>query len=222
MKRQYDLIVFDWEGTIGEDSFGHVVNVLSQEASRLHFGEFDKSLARRYITFGIAGAIKQLFPQLLMYHQEQLVAAAQDALSASASDIYLIEGAEKLIRQIHEAGLKLAIATNKGPIALQRTLQTTGLDTYFKVTRSAGPVPPKPCPQMLEEIIDEMNSLPEKTLMIGDSTSDIEMARSLGVDAIGIDLYNVQREELLAVGAKHVFETYKQITDYLNLSGGSK
>src|SRR3990167_6353657 len=70
MKRQYNLIVFDWEGTIAEDSLGQVIHLLAQVAKRLHFGEFDKTLARRYITLGFHGAVRQLFPHLPMYQQE--------------------------------------------------------------------------------------------------------------------------------------------------------
>lgn len=220
MKRQYDLVVFDWEGTLAEDTLGHAVSVIAQEAKLFHFGDIDKLLARQYITLGLTSAIKKIFPSLLMYQYEQFVAAVQDALAKSSVSVCLVAGAEETIRHIYDDGFKLAIATNKGNTALQRALQTSGLDAYFNVTRSASQVPAKPCPQMLEEIMDESGSTAKETLMIGDSVADIEMAVSIGVDAIGMDFYHVQRDELLAAGAVQVFDHYQQVADYLNLSGG--
>ncbi|MDP3705917.1 MAG: HAD-IA family hydrolase [Legionellaceae bacterium] len=219
MKRQYDLIVFDWEGTLAEDTLGHAVSVLAAEAKSFHFGNIDRSLARQYLTLGLMSAIKKLFPHLLMYQYEQFVAAVQETLAKSSLSVCLVDDAQATIQQIHHDGFKLAIATNKGNSALQRALQTSGLDAYFNVTRSASQVPAKPCPQMLEEIMDESGSTAEETLMVGDSIADIEMAVSIGVDAIGMDLYHAQRAELLAAGAVQVFDHYQQLADYLNLSG---
>jgi phosphoglycolate phosphatase len=100
---------------------------------------------------------------------------------------------------------------------LQRALQTTGLSHFFTFTRSAGQVPAKPCPQMLEEIIAYWAVEPQATLMIGDSISDIEMAQCVGVDALGVDFYHQQADDLLCAGAIAVFDDYQKIGHYLEL-----
>ena len=220
MNKTYNLIVFDWEGTIAEDALGQVIQTIAEEAKRMHVNEFDKSLARQYIGLGMSSAIKLLFPQLYLYQQEQLSAAVQASYTKSLAEIMLVEGAKDSLLRLHAAGYKLAIATNKGQASLQRALQSTELEAYFSVTRSASQAPPKPCPQMLEEIMDEIGVPSDRTLMIGDSLSDIQMASAIGVAAVGVDFYQTQREELLAEGAVEVFDNYQQVNTYLHVSGG--
>ena len=77
------------------------------------------------------------------------------------------------------------MATNKGVHSLTRALKVTGLDNLIKITRCAGQVPSKPCPQMLEEIINEFDGIAARTLMIGDSPLDMEMAANIRVASIG-------------------------------------
>lgn len=218
MKKPYLLVVFDWEGTLG-DTLGHVLNVLAAQARQLQFGELDEQLARQCmaLALGLSMSVKKLFPHLAMYQQEQLLNAVQQALSTSSSDACLFPGSLFIVKQMQQAGLDLAIATNKGPHSLQRALHESGLDAFFKVTRAAGQAPPKPCPQMIEDIMSFFGVSPSQTLMIGDSVSDIEMASHAGVDAIGVDFYHQQGPELLAAGALAVFDDYWRLAEYLQL-----
>lgn len=219
MGKRYKLVVFDWEGTIAEDGLGHMIQVLASEANDMHLGTFDKSLARRCIGLGVSGAVKQLFPALYLYQQEQLTAGVQSKLGFSAAEVVLVDGAKETIQSLHAAGFLLAIATNKGHVSLQRVMQMTGLESYFAMTRSASQVPPKPCPQMLEEIMQTLQIAPEETLMIGDSQSDMQMAVAAQADGVGVDFYQTQRDELLMAGAFQVFSDYQQINAFLHVSG---
>ena len=94
----------------------------------------------------------------------------------------------------------------------------TGLDALFKVTRSAGLAAPKPNPQMLEEIIETFQLTPADTLMIGDSITDVEMAKQLDVDVVGVDFYHQHRAQLQAAGALQVFDDYRELARYLKLA----
>ncbi len=217
MKKSYQLVVFDWEGTLG-DTPGHVINTLATQARCLHFGELNEKLARQYAVLGLVRAVKKLFPHLTLHQHEQLLHAVQKALISSSSDACLFPGAKALVEQISRAGLHLAIASNKGQHSLLRALQETGLQDFFRVTRAAGQSPPKPCPQMLEEIMAIFDVCASQTLMIGDSITDIEMALSVDVDAIGVDFYHDQRANLTAAGALAVFDDYSQLSQYLKLS----
>ncbi len=219
MRKQYKLVVFDWEGTIAEDGLGQMIQILTKEANDMHLGAFDQSVARRCIGLGVSGAVKQLFPALYLYQQEQLAAAVQSKLALSAVEVILVDGAKQTIQSLHAGGVQLAIATNKGHVSLQRVLQMTALESYFAVTRSASQVPPKPCPQMLEEIMETLQIGPEETLMIGDSQSDMQMAVAAGADGVGVDFYQTQHDELLMAGALHVFNDYQQINAFLHVSG---
>lgn len=217
MGRVYDLIVFDWEGTLG-DPLGCILHVIEDQAKIFGFQSFDEHLARKYVMLGLEKALKKIFPTLVLHQYERLLNGVQQAMHSHSKEQCLFSGAMPLVESIHRAGMDLAIATNKGPQALQRALQTTGLDHFFQVTRSAGQVPAKPCPQMLEEIMDVFGASSAKTLMIGDSVADVEMAASVGVECIGVDFYHQQTEALGKAGASHVFDDYDQIGRYLELS----
>ena len=213
--KTYRVVVFDWEGTLG-DTLGHIVHALAVEAKRLDFGEFDASLARPYVTLGLTGASKKLFPHLSLHQQEQLLEAVQRRLS-KAIGCCLFPGAKAFVTALQGVGIDLAIATNKGPQSLQRVLHESGLEVFFKITRAAGQVPAKPCPQMLYEILDFFDVQASEALMIGDSVADIDMAVSAGMDAIGFDYYHQQDAELRAAGALAVFDDYEQVGVYLGV-----
>jgi phosphoglycolate phosphatase len=216
MSNPYALIVFDWEGTLG-DPLGHILQVLSEEASRLGFGDIEKESARRLVVFGLDKAIRRLFPNLVLHQHERLLMAVQKALSSHHQDHHLFPGALKLVQDIHAEGMHLAIATNKNAQALQHALQATGLDSYFGWTRAAGQAEAKPSPEMLQQIMVHFVVDSDKTLMIGDSVSDIEMARALGVRSIGVDFYHQQADDLIESGASFVVNQYDKIGKYLEL-----
>lgn len=214
MSRPYQLVVFDWEGTLG-DTLGHVIHTIALVSKRLQLGAFDEHLARQSVGLGLSLAIKKLFPMLLLHQYEQLLQALQEELTNHPSEVCLFPGAEGMLQEIAKAGIHLAIATNKGAHSLQRALQASGLLAYFQVTRAAGQVEPKPSPQMIEEIMATFEVAPSETLMVGDSLTDLEMARRAGVEAVGVDFYHQQAALLLAEGALAVFDDYRQLTKYI-------
>ncbi|KTD80538.1 HAD family hydrolase [Legionella waltersii] len=215
----YELVIFDWEGTIA-DTLGVVLHTISSESIALGFGELDMDKARQYANLGLVQAVKKLFPKLSTKEQEDLMQAVQNAMVSRHSDVSLIPGVMPFIKQLVQQNIQIAIATNKGHQSLLRALQATGLDEIFKVTRSAGQVPAKPCPQMLEEIMEEFNQTPDATLMIGDSVSDMEMATGIHVSAIGVDFYHQQSDALKEAGAMAVFDDYTLLAEFLKLPKG--
>lgn len=217
MNKRYRLVVFDWEGTLS-DTLGQVLNCVANEARRLNYGELDEEVARNSVELGLVNAIKKVFPNLTILQYEHLINAVQQSLMSRHSDVYLIPGAQEIVQRLYYDGIDLAIATNKGQHSLLKALSTTGLDKYFKVTRSAGQTAPKPSPEMLEEILDVFSLSVDDALMIGDSQMDIEMARSIGMDAVGVNFYHQQADLLLNAGAIEVFDDYHLIADYLQLS----
>lgn len=216
MNPAFKLVVFDWEGTVA-DTLGQILHRVAEEARQLGFGEVDQNQARNYVSLGLVHSLKKMFPQLTLGQHEQLLQAVQHALIHRQSETSLIPGVKEFISQLIAAGVHVAVATNKGQQSLSRAIQASGLDEVFKVTRSAGQAPPKPCPQMLEEIMDEFGCSVSETLMIGDSTADMEMATSIHVMAIGVDFYHEQEDALKAAGAKVVFNDYLDIANYLHL-----
>lgn len=218
MSKPYRLVVFDWEGTIG-DTLGQIIKSVANEARRLNLGELDEQVARQSVDLGLVNAIKKNFPQLQLSEQEQLLRAVHQSLLVRSPCVYLIPGAKDFIMRLHHAGVQLAIASNKGAQYLLRDMHHCGLDQYFKITRSAGQTLPKPDPEMLEQILELAEVEASQALMIGDSTTDIEMAKSIGVDAIGIDIDHQNTTALQAAGALAVFDDYQRLAIYLDLPG---
>ena len=215
MLQRYQLVVFDWEGTIAENGLGYMIIALAKAAERVNLPSFDLSAARLTIRYGLATAVKQLFPTTSLHQQEDLCAEVQTELFAVSAKVALISGAAELIQWLHESGMQLAIATNKSAQGLARVLRISGLEPYIHITRSASEVPAKPCPQMLEEIMTACGVSAEQTLMVGDSTSDMEMARALGVYAIGMDFFQMEEPMLRAAGANDVMHDYQQLLQYI-------
>jgi len=216
MVKPYRLVVFDWEGTLG-DTLGQILNTVANEAKRLQFGELDEQVARQSVELGLVLAMKKTFPHLNDEQHEQLLVAVHHALASRTAEVYLVPGVREIAQRLHDAGIYIAIASNKGQQSLQRVLHASELDKLFKVTRSAGQSPAKPCPQMLEEIMGEFDVSANETLMVGDSVSDIEMAKYIDVDAIGVDFYHQQETALRAAGALEVFDDYQEFASYLKL-----
>jgi phosphoglycolate phosphatase len=216
MNKAYKLIVFDWEGTVA-DTLGQVLNVIAIEAKSLGYGEVNFVQARGLVSLGLVRSLQKLFPNLSLHEQEQLLHAVQHHLVTKPQEVCFIPGAWEFIHQVYNHQIDVAIATNKGHHSLMKALHNSGLDRIFQVTRSAGEVPAKPCPQMLQEIMSVFDATAEDTVMIGDSVSDMEMARSIQVTAIGLDFYHQQEAALKDAGAVEVFDDYQLLAQYLNL-----
>jgi phosphoglycolate phosphatase len=219
MKRRYDLVVFDWEGTLAEDSYGQVIHILAQEAQNFNILNFDKILARKYLPLGLITTISRLFPELSIHNQEKLLREFQRALQNPSDKIILTHDAKITVKNLYDSGIKLGIATNRSLNSLQKDLNLSSLAEYFKFIRTASQTRPKPCPDMLEEIIWESGSENSRTLMIGDSISDIEMAHALSVDAIGVDFYHEQQGAFLEAGACLEIDNYQSLLDFGFKSG---
>jgi phosphoglycolate phosphatase len=98
----------------------------------------------------------------------------------------LFPGAMELVHDLHEAGHLLAVATGKSRRGLDRALQTTGLAHYFRATRCADEGHTKPDPAMLRWLMDALGVRPDRTLMVGDTTHDMGMARAAGVARVAL------------------------------------
>jgi phosphoglycolate phosphatase len=109
----------------------------------------------------------------------------------------LFPGTREMLADLRDAGHTLAIATGKSRQGLARALETVGLERWFDATRCADQCAPKPAPDMLLELMDQLDFAPERTVMIGDTTHDLLMAANAGVAAIGVH-YGAHPEEQLA------------------------
>ena len=119
-------------------------------------------------------------------------------LVSHKSQSELFPGALEVLEALTEQGHYLAVATGKGRTGLRSVLKDTGLDYFFHTTRCADETTSKPHPQMLLEIMDELDVPADETLMIGDTEYDMEMATNAGVAALAVSTGIHERERLLS------------------------
>ena len=128
-----------------------------------------------------------LFPQGTEQEYETLVERYRHYfLGADPTPTQLFAGARETLELLRDQGYWLAIATGKARRGLNEVLRETGLASFFHATRCADETLSKPHPHMLLEVMDEMGVTADKTLMIGDTEYDLQMAKNAGVQSVGI------------------------------------
>ena len=134
-------------------------------------------------------------------------------------DLELFAGAFELISDLHAAGRRLGVATGKSRPGLNRSLAASGLDAFFHITRCADECFSKPHPAMLLDIMSSLGVDPERALMIGDTTHDLQMARNAGIAAVAVAFGAHPRRELLAERPLACVEDFPELEAWLQSHG---
>ena len=184
-KRNYDLVVFDWDGTL-LDSTGAIVKAI--QAASVDVGAVmpTDEKARYVIGMGLREALMHAVPDLPESRYDDLVHAYRKHYLSGDHELTLFAGVESLLQTLQAEHRWVAVATGKSRLGLDRALGHSGLGSYFDTTRTADETRSKPHPQMLEEIMNQFAVAPERTLMIGDTTHDLLMAQNAGACGLGI------------------------------------
>lgn len=185
MNKRYQLIVFDWDGTV-MDSTAVIVRSMQAACRDVGLPAPSDEQARHVIGLGLVQALQHAVPDAQEHHYERLVERYRHHFLGQSDAIPLYEGAADTIAGLYEAGYLLAVATGKNRHGLQRALESSGLGRYFHATRTADMTFSKPHPAMLQELLDELDVEAERALMVGDTTHDLQMALNAGVDAVGV------------------------------------
>jgi len=178
--------VFDWDGTL-MDSAARIVASLQASGEDLGLPQKSDAECRNVIGLGLNEAINTLYQG---FESHQLTEFSDryrhHFLVASPHPESLFEGVHKILQTLEQRQLWLGVATGKSRRGLDRALQQTSCKGYFHSTRCADETCSKPDPMMLREIITDLGVSPEKTLMIGDTEYDLEMARRAGTAALAV------------------------------------
>lgn len=185
MAKRFDLIVFDWDGTL-MDSTGAIVASITAAATDLGLPPPPEERARHIIGLGLIDALRHALPDLPAERYPEVAQRYRHHYLAQDQDLLLFEGVEAMVDELAAAGYMLAVATGKTRAGLERAFGVSGLGPRFHASRCADECRSKPDPQMLEVLMGEFGVAPEATLMIGDTTHDLLMARNAGVAALGV------------------------------------
>lgn len=185
MGKRYDLIVFDWDGTV-MDSTAVIAGSIQAACRDLHLTVPDDETARHVIGLGLQQALRYAVPDAPEEMYEPLVARYRYHFLSQDEAIPLFDGARETIEELHGAGYWLGVATGKNRAGLERALVSTGMKKYFHATRTAEQTFSKPDPAMLFELMEELAVSPGRTLMVGDTTHDVLLAQNAKVDVVAM------------------------------------
>ena len=194
--RKFDLLVFDWDGTL-MDSAAAIAASLQGACRDLGLPVPSEEQARYVIGLGLHDAMAHILPGVDAARYPEVVARYRVHFLERDSATTLFPGVSETIAALRDEGFLLAVATGKSRRGLDRALGATGLRPYFHATRCADEGHVKPDPGMLRGLMEELESPSERTLMIGDTTHDMEMARAAGVSRVGVSYGAHPKDALL-------------------------
>ncbi|MGB5561329.1 MAG: HAD-IA family hydrolase [Sedimenticolaceae bacterium] len=215
MSKRYELIVFDWDGTL-MDSEARIVTCMQCAAADTGRPVPSQAAARDIIGLGLPEAIRRLFPDTDAPGVDALVDAYRvHWLGNRVGASTMFGGARELVEGLHRSGHLLAVATGKSRRGLDQSLGESGLAGFFHATRCADEAFSKPHPQMLQEILIDLDTHPDAAVVVGDTEYDMQMARNAGVDAVGVSHGVHSTERLVAQGAMECFDDLVQLSGWL-------
>lgn len=194
--RPYELIIFDWDGTL-MDSTRLIARSLQRACADVGITVPTERDALFVIGLNMADTFNLVAPGVDEQGRAQLAERYRQHFLAEEHEAPLYEGVVPMLSELHGRGRQLAVATGKARRGLERALDATGLRPWFAATRCADEGFAKPHPGMLLMLLDMTGVEPRRALMVGDTTHDLELAANAGVDAIAVS-YGAHHEELLA------------------------
>ncbi len=214
MRRRYELVVFDWDGTV-VDSTAMIAVSIQKAAADLDLVVPSFAQASHVIGLGLVDALARAVPDLNPERAPEFAARYRHHYLAGENDIVLFEGMRELLDELLAADLKLAVATGKSRRGLDRAFGATGLGPLFHASRCADETHPKPHPAMLLELSNELAVAPGGMLMIGDTTHDLDMAHAAGADGVGVTYGAHPRAQLAERSPRALLSTPKELRAWL-------
>jgi phosphoglycolate phosphatase len=183
--RRFDLIAFDWDGTLF-DSTALIARCIQAACADVGVPVPSDKDASYVIGMGLIEALQHAAPGLPRERYPELGARYRHHYFARQHEIVLFDGTLPMLKALKARNHWLTVATGKSRKGLDEALSSVELHGVFDATRTADETASKPHPMMLLELMREFGVEPERTLMIGDTTHDLQMAVNAGVACIGV------------------------------------
>lgn len=225
MAHRFRLIVFDFDGTL-VDSQGMIVRAMSDSFATFGLAAPAPAAVRRVVGLTRERAVADLLPDPADTMAVARVADGyRDAfLTLRASPDYhepLFDGAREALARLDRPEVCLGIATGKARRGLLASLERHGLTHHFATLQTADTGPGKPHPDMLRRAMAEVGAGPDETVLIGDTTFDMEMARNAGTAGIGVSWGYHEPDELLDRGAALIVQRFADLPDAIATVGAA-
>jgi phosphoglycolate phosphatase len=216
--RQFDLIVFDWDGTLF-DSTGLITRSIQAACGDVGAAVPSERDASFVIGMGLKEALRHAAPAFPEARYAELADRYRHHYFAQQHEILMFDGALELLAALKESKHLLAVATGKSRRGLDEALHSKQLLGVFDATRTADETASKPDPRMLLELMTELGARPERTLMIGDTTHDLQLAANAGTASIGVSYGAHDPAEFAVCAPRHVAHSIADLHAWLAQHG---
>ena len=183
--RRFDLVVFDWDGTLF-DSTALIVHSIQAACRDLGLPVPDDERASWVIGLSLRAAMAHAVPEITQEQLPLMIERYRFHYIARQHDLTLFPGVLDMLHALKRRHHWLAVATGKSRAGLDEALHAVELRGVFDGTRTADETRAKPDPQMLHELMREFGTDPDRTLMIGDTTHDLQLAANAGAPGVAV------------------------------------
>jgi phosphoglycolate phosphatase len=212
--QRFDLLVFDWDGTLF-DSTQLIVRSIQDACRDLGVDVPGDAQAAFVIGLGLQDALQLAAPGLPLSRYPEMANRYRHHYFARQHEVLLFDGTAPMLQALKARHHWLAVATGKSRRGLDEALGSVQLKGLFDATRTADETQSKPHPQMLLELMREFGCEPERTLMIGDTTHDLQLAANAGTPSVAVSYGAHEREAFLDFEPLHVAHSPADLHDWL-------
>jgi phosphoglycolate phosphatase len=218
-ENKYKVIIFDWDGTL-VNSTARIVDSMQRASSQIGLPALSNYTIQQIIGLGLPEALKRLWPEI-SNEQSQRMRIDYSAIFSFHSEVPVgfFPEAHDFFEELHRLGYILAVATGKSRQGLDEMLDGMSVRDVFEITRCADETTSKPDPHMLREILTELNVTHDQALMVGDTSFDLDMAKNIKMDAVGMTHGAHERSILLASGAKALCHNLNDLLEWITQNG---
>ncbi|MDA7842960.1 HAD-IIIA family hydrolase [Methylophilaceae bacterium] len=218
MKTRFELIIFDWDGTLS-DSVGLITDLMIQSFLLHNVSPPSRMEVADILGIKLSEAFKILLKEKDQNASELIFNSYIELYNQSSNKVKLFDGVELGIKELHRYGYKIAIATGGGRNYLDSCLAQTSIKDFINVTKTSDDCFSKPHPQMCNEILNELIIEPEKSIVIGDSIHDLQMAKNAGISSLAVTYGAHKQDSLSLYDALDYMDDANMVFDWIRRHG---
>jgi len=216
--QRFDLVVFDWDGTLF-DSTALIVRCIQNACRDVGSPVPSIADAAYVIGLGLADALRHVAPGLPESRYPELGKRYRHHYFASQHELSLFPGTLEMLNELKARRHWLAVATGKGRRGLDDALAHSQLKGLFDATRTADETASKPDPLMLQQLMNEFGAEPGRTLMVGDTTHDLQLAINAGTPRVAVSFGAHDHESFADFAPLHIAHSTRELHDWLLAHG---
>jgi phosphoglycolate phosphatase len=212
--RKFDLLVFDWDGTL-VDSTAHIASSLQAACADLDLPVPSRQAAQHVIGLGLHDALAYVLPDLEAKRYREVADRYRYHFLADDVTIETFPMVDDGIASLEDEGFLLAVATGKSRVGLDRSLGEVNFGSRFVATRCGDEGRPKPHPDMLKYLMDATGVPANRTLMIGDTSHDLMLAANAGASSLAVSYGAHPADSLVEHGPLACLNSFTEVMQWL-------